>query len=75
MYISSNAQENRFYGGAIMSKPKRATLKELPQGTQISFLFEEVDTIYEDTPDSRGRLSAFPEHRGQKAVIVFLKEV
>jgi len=57
-----------------MAKPKRATLKELPQGAQLSFLFSEVDTIYEDTPDSRGRLSAFPEHKGQKAVIVFLKE-
>ena len=58
-----------------MVKPKRATLKELPSGTQLSFLFKEVDTIYEDTPDGRGRLSAFPEHRGQKAVIVFLKDV
>lgn len=38
-----------------MAKPKRATLKELPKGTQLSFLYNEVSAIYEDTLDNRGR--------------------
>lgn len=56
-----------------MAKPKRASLKELPKGTQLSFLFSEVSAIYEDEPDDRGRLSTLKEHAGQTVVMVVLK--
>ncbi len=57
-----------------MAKPKRATLKELPKGTQLSFLFSEVSTIYEDILDSRGRAGAVGnEHAGKTVVMVVLK--
>lgn len=56
-----------------MSKPKRATLKQLPTGSEITYKFSEIETIYEDTPDRSGRLSPFSEHAGKKFVIIVLR--
>lgn len=57
-----------------MAKPKRASLKELPTGTQLSFLSSEVSAIYEDVLDSRGRAGAVgAENSEKKVVLVVLK--
>lgn len=56
-----------------MSKPKRATLKQLPTASEITYRFSEIEAIYEDTPDRSGRLSPFSEHIGKTIVIIVLK--
>jgi len=57
-----------------MSKPKRATLKELPPGTRLSFLSSEVSAIYQDVLDFRGRAGAVgAENSGKTVVLVVLK--
>lgn len=56
-----------------MAKPRRATEKQIPIGSEITYKAENIETTFEDILDANGRFSRLGEYANRKAVLIILK--
>lgn len=56
-----------------MAKPRRATEKQIPADSILSYSADKIEVVYEDVLDADGRFSRLGEHAGKRAALIILK--